>query len=361
MRVHIDKESCIALASPLVGCTLCRDRCPTGAISLSDNSIGLDSGRCLACGHCAAVCPSEAIAVEDFAIAKGTAPTYECGRVDPLRRVSGAGVVSCLGGLSTASLLSAVRCARQSVTIVDRGWCQDCPAGGGGRPWSAQVDEANSILADFGARRVHVVELPLPKDTARTLPESLGGIGSARRRLFRSLVRPEGNPQERIEAGGVRKVDARALRRRHEAIAGIADAGGMPISAQHYPAVAISDACRDSRVCVAACPTEALSDSSGDGASAVVFHPAVCTSCGACESACPSDAIRFAAAGHGRFQEDVVLRRAPRETCRTCGADFTPQGGETICPPCRSSADLAREAFQLLRRPSPERGECLKP
>ena len=43
-----------------VGCRVCADVCPYGAISAS-GPLTLDMGKCLFCGDCAAACPHDAI------------------------------------------------------------------------------------------------------------------------------------------------------------------------------------------------------------------------------------------------------------------------------------------------------------
>jgi ferredoxin len=341
---RIEGAECLALSAPLAGCSRCADICPTDAID--PLSLTVAPERCLGCGRCVAVCPTEAITLPDAIPAP--AADIECGRVGARDRAEGASQAACLGALSEAALLEAVAALDDDVRLIDRGWCASCPAGGNPAPWAAAVEAANSTLASLSRHRVRVVTRPTPERRAMSLPERLEERGAARRGLFRRMTAPALQPTPRRGRG---PIAPRAVLRRHAAIARLA--GQAEVPAALFPDVAISDACRNSLVCAAACPTGALSRASEAGG--IDFVASACIACGACESACPEGALTLSARGTGSLLDrQVALRRVESATCRRCGSRFATEAGDDSCLPCARSADLAREAFALMRRPARE-------
>jgi|GEM_PF-1188627 len=58
--------------SNCIGCGVCIDECPRGAIHLTDGRAVIDNDLCTNCGLCAEVCPVNAIEKED--VSKPTLP-----------------------------------------------------------------------------------------------------------------------------------------------------------------------------------------------------------------------------------------------------------------------------------------------
>jgi Fe-S-cluster-containing hydrogenase component 2 len=51
---QVDKEKC-------VGCGVCIDVCPVGAIAMVKDKARIDGSKCVDCGRCVQACPQEAI------------------------------------------------------------------------------------------------------------------------------------------------------------------------------------------------------------------------------------------------------------------------------------------------------------
>ncbi len=50
----IDKDRC-------VGCGICVEKCPVGAISMEDEKAKINMEECIRCGTCHSACPQEAV------------------------------------------------------------------------------------------------------------------------------------------------------------------------------------------------------------------------------------------------------------------------------------------------------------
>ena len=130
---------CLTLGSRYSRCDACVRACPAGLLRVG--AAGFDAAPgCLGCGRCQAACPTAALRVAAFpealAVAQGRyrAVTLDCARVPPGEREPGTLALPCLGGLSLGAILEL--CAQTDplpVTLLDRGWCPDCPAGAGSR------------------------------------------------------------------------------------------------------------------------------------------------------------------------------------------------------------------------------------
>lgn len=350
LGVVFDAERCVALASPVVGCDSCAALCPTDAIRVGGGAFTLRDEACLACGRCVAVCPSEALTAAESETQVMAGGVVECARVPHASRVAGAVAVPCLGALRSQDLVPAG--AASGMTVVDRGWCTGCPAGGLEAPWQAALADARNMAEALELPSPEVVERPLPARLALPLSRSLGDKGASRRALFRRFSAPAGLAAApvRRSASGARKVAPEAARARAGHVAELAETAGRAVPASLFPAFRLTDACRDSGICTAVCPTEALVQVEEATATRIDFQAARCIDCGACVERCPEGAVERVGAV-GPHRETLTLKRTAAQTCTTCAARFVPKAGETVCKSCTDDRELAMAGFALQRRP----------
>jgi ferredoxin/coenzyme F420-reducing hydrogenase delta subunit len=94
--------------------------------------------------------------------------------------------------------------------------------------------------------------------------------------------------------------------------------------------------CSACGICVALCPTGAISRKSANGEEALYFNSSTCTNCSLCKEACPENVIDF--------EEDLsltdilddearVVARVKSVLCNTCGERIT-AGKGSRCPTC---------------------------
>jgi ferredoxin len=291
-----------------------------------------------------------------FEILPGTAREVwriECARVAEADRVPGTMVVPCLGGLSAVALIEAAAAGRRRIRLVHRGWCEACPGGATATPWAASLADAQTAAATVEGVILDVEHLPLPARRALPLPDHLAPQGAVRRSLFRRLTAPTAVKSSPWFAA--RRVEPRQTLRRAAAITRLT---GKPPPASWLPAVTITDRCNANRVCVAACPTSALSvvtDAAGTG---IDLDATRCTACGVCAEACPEGAISVAPRGQGSDVGPFRLSRTRQTDCVTCGRRFTPTADQTACAVCEREREVAKLGFALMRRTEDASGDA---
>ncbi len=363
--------SCLALRSRYGRCSRCQDQCPAAVLHLESNALRLGGG-CLNCGRCAGACPTGALAAPGFAQpAPEPVPsepiTVECWKV-PGRIAPGDAVrVPCLGGVSTGRWLALAAAADgPRVEAVDRGWCGACAAGGGGpHPATLQLAEANRLLEAAGvpeAQRIVLKRRPLPQcDLPPEIPDPLTRGSMDRRSFLRGLSRraavaaadalPALSAAEADEPAAQRAVRAPSPERQRvvAAIERIAGRARLPLPAQLFPALRVSDACANHNVCASVCPTGALAAWMEHAASGIAFDADACIACGDCERACPERAVTLLPEGDGSVpQAPARLTRFEERECPECQRPFAGGHGERLCGPCGKSLEFARSAFHQL-------------
>lgn len=309
--------------------------CPTGAISIDGNAVGVDQDACTHCGACVTVCPTQAAestwqpwkelvsnamrAVE----ASDGEPILVCERmvdemIPALRR--GACVMTCLERVDEALLLSMAAAGAKRIALAP-GDCPSCGIGCGGAAWSLVVEQAEGLLRSVGSAVEIVIDTTLFQmdvpagDPVVSRRDALAGIGGDAARTAANVVEElvrESRYGELAGALGLFGGDslietatrgqvcawalgALALRCAGDAQAAIDRLGESRAPTRVFGEPVIDlQACSNCFLCTAYCHENAI-EKLKDGSKVKGFRilPHRCNGCGMCVDVCRPDALRI--------------------------------------------------------------------
>ncbi|MBZ0096677.1 MAG: 4Fe-4S binding protein [Sulfuricella sp.] len=365
--LSLQQEACLAVRSSPVACSRCAAACPAGVLAVGERGVSLADG-CLGCGRCVASCPSGALSARGYQIPDGLPEgnrelAVECWKVPPRLLAAGTHAVPCLGGLSAASLLERVLATGEgrAVVLVDRGWCATCRAGGSAQPpVAAQLEFVRCALIRLGWPQQSLPEIrrdPLPVSLMPDeipVPAEREAIG--RRAFFSFLAGKAADvviertaPPLKIMPRSLIRQEGKLFPERIRLIAALerlAELRGVPLPADLFPAISISETCANHGVCARVCPTGALSSYEDDAATGIRFEPWLCASCGLCARSCPEGALELdlAPSVDGAMHGQRELTRLPWGVCTSCHERFASRG-KSLCPRCEKFRSLAADLF----------------
>jgi ferredoxin len=369
-----EEGACLPLRSRYGQCRACADACPSQALSVTVDAVRL-SDVCTGCGRCTAACPTQALSLPEISglptpQAGPSAIRIECRKVPAELLADQSLVMPCLGALTAGQLL-AQAAAGHAVQVIDRGWCKGCESGcsesGPAHPASAALDAATLWLQALAAPPTvslrHEV-LPLTLRPAAIPPVAAVAATVDRRRFFRAALdrsagrdllapTPMGGDGRAAYPADARQPSPER-QRQHLALQALAARHDTAVPAEFFPRLHAADYCCDRRLCVALCPTAALTVADDGATAQLQFDPLRCIACGTCERGCPEAALSLEAHGGSDMVQTLATHRRLR--CTSCGEAYTAgDGGPAdtaaatgLCPTCSKSRRFVQDARRQL-------------
>lgn len=326
--ITIWHERCLNTHSQEIKCNICRQQCPTQAIS---PTLVPDASRCMDCGLCLSACPAEAIGGDYSRLVFERLVDQED---DPLVltccRQGGESGWPCLGALDGRLLLVLLyrghKEARQ--VILDDSACVQCNSRVAA--YLADLRSAVNELMIYSGRGSAILS-----QSVKTVPRREKAI--SRRAFFSELIETAFiTVREAAMASteGGKPIDRHELFIRYVPQTELE----LPVSSSLFRNMVISERCNACKICLGECSHQAVTAQDGGRELRFFHNPLLCSGCGVCAAHCPREALSLKPAAR-LDTYPVATRQFPN--CTSCGAVFQPAGNRETCLECLLKASAA--------------------
>ncbi len=354
--VTFHPERCLYALDKDATCSACFTCCPAQAIAAGSPPT-LDSEKCQSCLACLPLCPTGAYSADDSvtnlltcaARLENSALELVCGlhpqpEMGAAVSIAGMQVHGCLAGLGAGALMALAALGFKQIDLcVDA--CAECPWGSLRPQIEAQVAETQRLLAPWGKAEVlslrSTLENPLARPLWRAEDPPLSRRDLFRVAAFQSKV-TLARAMENGEASEPRQPGRDRLRKLKAAFAlGEPLDTQLPLPASDFAALYATEACTACGACERACPTEALALRTDAEKSRfqLVFYAQNCIACGFCLRACAPNALLMEGLPPFeqvfRTQLPGLLQDGELRRCDRCNTPFAARPGVKLCPTCQ--------------------------
>ena len=321
-------------------CGLCRNSCLLEAIKIRDDEISVDTRLCNGCGACVDSCPYRAISYPSYSpeqldekmagalsgiVAGRGIIALACNNCMMASSDEGTGVqtypdgisvveIPCLAMVSPWLLLRAFEWGARGLALIkSRDKCAD---GVNSEGWQENIRFVQGLLEGWGIEPERIRTFTVAGDTAGTTREleqfitETTALGSTPLRA--AVVTPA--PSEILMLPAlIKELDSRLGSPPERSVT----AGRVPFGRLEVD----GSRCSGCGLCVTDCPTGALTLSSDDESSCILFRHDLCVACGRCADICPEKCLKMERVLEldGLRRSAVVLFEDSIARCRCCG------------------------------------------
>ncbi|UCH43408.1 MAG: 4Fe-4S binding protein [Dehalococcoidales bacterium] len=320
-------------------CGLCRDSCLPEAIKTRDDGVNIDTQMCNGCGACVGSCPYRAISYPSYSpeqldekIASALSGsvngpgiiTLACNNCslssdeDTAVQMTPAGIsvveIPCLAMVSLWLLLRAFERGARGLALIKSH--DECAAGVDSGSWQENIRFVQGLLEGWGIETERIRSFTASGDTA--------GITWELEQFISETVALGDTP---LQASALTSLPGEGLILQvliKEMNSRLGSPPGITVTAGKVSFGRLEldgSRCSGCGLCVIECPTEALTLSSGDESSRILFRHDLCVACGRCADICPEKCLKVERVLEvDKLQNSaVVLFEGNLARCRCCG------------------------------------------
>ena len=331
---YVDTARCVGER-----CRVCRQACPSEAISVDAGRLSIDVLRCQGCGACSAVCPSRAVSYPNYSLEQLEAElagllsdcvadfrpivAFVCQNADldsidqklwpPNLFVV---EVPCLALIPAWLMLRAYELGAQGlILVVDK---EKCRLKIEESMWRGTADFVQAVLGEIGVGRKRFMVAEGDSGIAR-LPEMIHEM-SGLPCMSRALPEKPATPAEALTPAAV---IVGLVAQIGGSLDGTVSSGKVPFGKLRLD----RRRCTACGICVPECPAEALTAVSDADSLKIIFKQADCIGCGQCAEICPEKCLEVERVLElsKLVGEPEVLLEGDFVRCVWCGTPFAPR------------------------------------
>jgi energy-converting hydrogenase A subunit P len=342
------RTRCVRYRYRYSDCRRCLDACAHEAITLADDGVAVDAGKCANCALCTTACRTAALLPAnlprvDLLKQAIKTPSFSFGCTPSGATADAA--VPCLGALD-AAMLAYLGKRGSEIELRGTHHCLACGHGARGAEMLAANTLARDALEDACAGETWAALV-----VAETTDEPpVRDFRAGRRRLFRRLLGrgvDEAVKTINLSPGELPVADKAIrpgpwlvpeMRELLQIVCRRAEGQPCTVAAQAaVPAAALRLArgCTNCEACIRACPTGALQVRETDHDWCFLFFADRCVGCGLCSEVCQPRVLRPAAMVDATpGAEPVALNIMAKQRCRRCDRFFVSPAPADTCAVC---------------------------
>lgn len=346
----INKKRCINLRSKAQKCSSCKDICPVAAININNTSINIKEELCTQCGICRAACPSQAIELKGNDEIKAIMGLDEkeivvvgCNKEGNEGNIT----FSCLHGLHKEYLAGLLLALKDKKIYLNLCQCENCHVIDKNNYFKASLNSAITFIKNFNIDP-HIELLSCKENIPQYNNKTI-----SRRDLFTFFKKQSTKMVSDIVEDTIGKENNYIprdfiLKYIDELISTSEKNIDISENESFFTNWNVKDNCSSCGACQAVCPSNAWKIIKENEVIKISHNSRKCTSCGFCADLCYRKALVKDTFSTDLLRGPVVKKEIYLNSCKKCKKEYIPNENDTgFCHICEKRSLVSKSILQV--------------